>query len=157
MASEGEKSERTAVSQTMTSLSFYIWLTVLLADLATFALGILGHIVILFAAPWLPLRTEVTIQAAIPVLLTAVKLVTIPLLLLLTPFARHHDTFKFWSNWAKAKFHRLGDPITIPWRLLKAAYWRALRQPETSTQMTNQPVQAPIGKTQPRQGEAPRP
>ncbi len=148
---------RMTVSQIMTSLSFYIWLTLLLASIATFALGLLGHIVTLLAAPWLPFRIEAAIQAAIPVLLTAVKLVTVPLLLLLSPFARHHNTFKFWSNWSKAKFHQLGDLITMPWRLLKAACCWALRWPETSTQMTNRPVQVPAGKTQPKPAKAPGP
>jgi hypothetical protein len=100
----------------------------LLASLATFALGILGHIVTLLAAPWLSLLTQATIHATIPVFLTAVKFVTVQLLLLLTPFARHHKTFKSWTNWSKAKSQRLWEIVKTPWRLVKAVYsWVARR------------------------------
>ena len=83
MPRESEKSETTGVAVIGTQIAFYIWLTLLLASLATFALGILGHIVALLAAPWLSLLTEATIHATIPIFLTAVKFVTVPLLLLL--------------------------------------------------------------------------
>ena len=95
-------------------LVFYAWLTLLLMSLATFALGILGHIVTLLAAPWLSLKTQAIIHASIPVLLTAVKFVTVPLLLLLTPFASRHPMFRAWTNWSKSKFQQLEGIIKIP-------------------------------------------
>jgi hypothetical protein len=49
--------------------------------LGTFAAGLLGHIAIFAAGPWLSLKTQAAIHAAIPVILTAVKFVTLPLLL----------------------------------------------------------------------------
>jgi hypothetical protein len=129
MPRESEKSETTGVAVIGTQIAFYIWLTLLLASLATFALGILGHIVALLAAPWLSLLTEATIHATIPIFLTAVKFVTVPLLLILTPIARHHKTFKSWTNWSKAKLRRLGEIVKIPWRLVKAVYSWAARRP----------------------------
>lgn len=101
-------------SSLRTKLAFYAWLTLLLISLATFALGISGHIVTILAAPWLSLKTQAMIHASIPVLLTAVKFVTVPLLLLLTPFARHYPTFSSWTNWSKSKFQRLEGTIKIP-------------------------------------------
>jgi len=129
MPRESEQGETTGVAVIVTQIAFYTWLTLLLASLATFALGILGHIVTLLAAPWLSLLTQATIHATIPVLLTAVKFVTVPLLLLLTPFSRHHKTFKSWTNWSKAKFHRLGEIVKTPWRLVKAVCSWATRRP----------------------------
>jgi hypothetical protein len=66
-------------------LAFYSWLGLLLITLGTFTAGFLGHFVTLIAAPWLSLGTQAAIHAAIPVLLTAVKFVTVPLLLVLVP------------------------------------------------------------------------
>jgi hypothetical protein len=88
-------------------IAFYSWLALLLLTLGTFAAGLLGHIVIFAAGPWLSLKTQAAIHAAIPVILTAVKFVTLPLLLLLTPFARRHPTFKSWESWSKANLLRL--------------------------------------------------
>jgi hypothetical protein len=102
------------VSSVRTKLAFYAWLALLLISLATFALGISGHIVTVLAAPWLSLKTQAKIHASIPVLLTAVKFVTVPLLLLLTPFARHHPTFRAWTRWSKSKFRQLEGIIKIP-------------------------------------------
>ena len=108
----------------MTKLAFYTWLTLLLISLGTFALGLLGHILALLAAPWLSLRTEATIHATIPVLLTAVKFVTVPLLLLLTPFAHRHPTFRSWESWGKANVRRLEGIVKIPWHFAKSIYLR---------------------------------
>ena len=88
-------------------LAFYSWLGLLLITLGTFTAGLLGHFVTLIAAPWLSLGTQAAIHAAIPVLLTAVKFVTVPLLLVLVPFARRHPTFRSWTNWSKARFRQL--------------------------------------------------
>jgi hypothetical protein len=107
-------------SSVRTKLAFYAWLALLLISLATFALGISGHIVTLLAAPWLSLKTQAKIHASIPVLLTAVKFVTVPLLLLLTPFARHNPTFRSWANWSKSKFQQLEGIIKIPAQALFA-------------------------------------
>ncbi|MGA7327576.1 MAG: hypothetical protein WBX25_24560 [Rhodomicrobium sp.] len=96
----------------------------MLISLGTFALGLSGHILALLAAPWLSLKTEAAIHATIPVLLTAVKFVTVPLLLLLTPFARHHPTFKSWTNWSKAKLKQLEGVLKLPWYLAKAIFVR---------------------------------
>jgi hypothetical protein len=103
-----------------TRIAFYAWLTLLLISLGTFALGLTGHILALLAAPWLSLKTEATIHATIPVLLTAVKFVTVPLLLLLTPFAHRHPTFKSWESWGKANIRRLEGIVKIPWHFAKA-------------------------------------
>jgi hypothetical protein len=122
--SENRKKNDALAPSLRTRVAFYIWLALLLISLATFALGISGHIVTLLAAPWLTLRTQATIHATIPVLLTAVKFVTVPLLLLLTPFARHHRTFKSWTRWSKSKFQQLEGAFKIPWRLVKAIFLR---------------------------------
>jgi hypothetical protein len=94
-----------------TRIAFYSWLTLLLASLATFAIGISGHIVAFLGAPWLPLKTQLYIHSGIPVFLTAVKFVTVPLLVALTPFASHHPTFESWTDWAKKKVHQLDGPV----------------------------------------------
>jgi hypothetical protein len=122
MQSENRKKRDTLASSLRTRLAFYIWLTLLLISLATFALGISGHIVTLLAAPWLTLKTQAAIHASIPVFLTAVKFVTVPLLLLLTPFARHHRTFRSWTNWSKAKFQQLEEAMKIPLHAAKAGF-----------------------------------
>jgi hypothetical protein len=96
-------------------LAFYAWLALLLITLGTFAAGLFGHFVTLIAAPWLSLRTQAAIHATIPVLLTAVKFVTVPLFLLLTPFARRHPTFRSWTIWSNTKFRRLERILRIPW------------------------------------------
>lgn len=106
-------------------VAFYLWLALLLISLATFAVGLLGHVITLLAAPWLKFKTQAAIHATIPVLLTAVKFVTVPLLLLLTPFARHHPTFQSWTDWSKVKFHQLEHVLNIPWRAIKALFLRA--------------------------------
>jgi hypothetical protein len=82
--------------------------------------------VTLIAAPWLSLGTQAAIHAAIPVLLTAVKFVTVPLLLVLVPFARRHPTFRSWTNWSKARFGQLEQILRIPWSLAKARFLRAI-------------------------------
>jgi hypothetical protein len=105
-------------------LAFYAWLTLLLISLATFALGISGHIVTILAAPWISLKVQALIHTSIPVLLTAVKFVTVPLLLLLTPFAHHHPTFHSWTDWSKAKFHQLESIVRIPTRWIKSLWLR---------------------------------
>jgi hypothetical protein len=94
-----------------TRIAFYAWLTLLLASLATFAIGISGHIVAILAVPWLSLKTQAFIHTGIPVFLTAVKFVTVPLLVALTPFARHHSTFESWVDWSKKRFHQLEGPV----------------------------------------------
>ena len=112
-------------SSLKTKLAFYSWLALLLITLGTFMAGLLGHFVTLIAAPWLSLGTQAVIHGTIPVLLTAVKFVTVPLLLLLVPFARHHPTFRSWTNWSKAKFRQLEHILRIPWSLAKALFLRA--------------------------------
>ena len=112
-------------SSLKTRLAFHIWRALLLVSLGTFALGLLVHIVTLLAAPWLTLRTEASIQAAIPVVLTVVKFVTVPLLLLLTPFARRHPTFASWESWSKANLHKLERIVKIPWNTAKSLFFRA--------------------------------
>jgi hypothetical protein len=124
LRSENRKKRDALASSLRTRLAFYTWLTLLLISLATFALGISGHIVTLLAAPWLPLKTQAAIHAGIPVFLTAVKFVTVPLLLLLTPFARHHRTFIGWTKWSKAKFLQLEEAAKIPWHAAKAGFLR---------------------------------
>ena len=104
-------------SSLKTRLAFHLWLALLLISLGTFALGISGHIVTLIAAPWLSLRTQATIHATIPLILTTVKFVTVPLLLLLTPFSRLHATFKSWTRWSKANLRKLEGVAKIPWNL----------------------------------------
>src|SRR5262245_4055334 len=115
LSSEDRKKKDALASSVRTKLAFSLWLTLLLISLATFALGISGHIVTLLAAPWLTLKTHAAIHASIPVFLTAVKFVTVPLLLVLTPFARHHRTFQSWTRWSKVKFQQLEDALKIPW------------------------------------------
>ena len=112
-------------SSLKTKLAFYSWLALLLITLGTFAAGLFGHFVTLIAAPWLSLRTQAAIHATIPVLLTAVKFVTVPLFLLLTPLARRHPTFRSWTGWSKAKFRQLERILRIPWSLAKALFLRA--------------------------------
>jgi hypothetical protein len=102
-----------------TKLAFYAWLSLLLTSLGTFAVGISGHIVALLAAPWLSFTTQAMIHASIPVFLTAVKVVTVPLLLVLTPFASHHPTFISWSHWSKTKFTQLEGVVKGPWLFVK--------------------------------------
>ena len=97
-----------------TRLAFYSWLALLWIILGTFAAGLLGHIVTLIAGPWLSLRTQAAIHATIPALLTAVKFVTVPLLLLLIPFARPHPTFKSWRRWSEGKFLQLEGVVNVP-------------------------------------------
>jgi hypothetical protein len=122
MPSESRKKKDALASSLRTRLAFYIWLTLLLISLATFALGISGHIVTLLAAPWLTLKKQAAIHASIPVVLTAVKFVTVPLLLVLTPFARHHRTFRSWTRWSKVKFRQLEEAAKIPWHAAKAGF-----------------------------------
>lgn len=124
MATGHKESDAAHQASLKTRLTFYLWLTLLLVSLGTFALGVSGHIVTLLAAPWLTLKTQAEIHASIPVLLTAVKFVTVPLLVVLTPFARHHRTFKSWTEWSKVKFQQLEDTLKIPWHLAKAGYRR---------------------------------
>jgi hypothetical protein len=99
-------------SSLKTRIAFYLWLALLLISLATFAVGISGHIVTLLGAPWIALKTQVLIHSSIPFILTAVKFVTVPLLLALTPFARHHHTFESWTDWSSKQFHRLDKPFS---------------------------------------------
>ena len=108
-----------------TKLAFYLWLGLLLITLGTFAAGLFGHFVAVIAAPWLSLGTQAIIHTAIPVLLTAVKFVTVPLLLLLVPFAHRHPTFRSWTDWSKAKFNQLEQNLQIPWSFAKALFMRA--------------------------------
>ena len=112
-------------SSLKTKLAFYLWLALLLITLGTFAAGLFGHFVTLIAAPWLSLRTQAAIHATIPVLLTAVKFVTVPLFLLLTPLASRHPTFRSWTGWSKAKFRQLERILRVPWSLAKALFLRA--------------------------------
>ena len=105
-----------------TKLAFYSWLALLLITLGTFAAGLVGHFVTLIAAPWLSLRTQAAIHAIIPVLLTAVKLATVPLLLVLVPFARRHPTFRSWTNWSKSKFRQLEQFFGFHGLLLRRAF-----------------------------------
>ena len=94
-----------------TKLAFYAWLSLLLITLATFAIGLSGHVVAMLAGPWLSLKTEAAIHTGIPVFLTAVKFVTVPLSLYLTPFASHHPTFENWTDWSKKRFHELATAV----------------------------------------------
>lgn len=107
-----------------TLVAFHSWRALLLISLGTFAVGISGHVVAFLAAPWLPLKTQAFIHGGIPVLLTVVKFVTVPLLLVLTPFARHHPTFEAWENWGKEQFHRLEKAAAIPWNIIKGTFKR---------------------------------
>lgn len=119
-------------SSLRTKSAFYAWLALLLISLGTFALGISGHVVTLLAAPWLSLKTQAIIHASIPVLLTAVKFVTVPLALLLTPFASRHPTFRSWTNWSKSKFQRLEGIFRVPAQAILAgakSLWTRLKPP----------------------------
>ena len=119
------KSEAMRDSSLKTKLAFYSWLALLLITLGTFAAGLFGHFVTLIAAPWLSLRTQAAIHATIPILLTAVKFVTVPLFLLLTPLASRHPTFRSWTGWSKAKFRQLERILRVPLSLAKALFLRA--------------------------------
>jgi hypothetical protein len=110
-----------------TMVAFHSWRALLVISLGTFALGISGHIVAILAAPWLPLKTQVFIHGGIPAFLTVVKFITVPLLLVLTPFARHHPTFEAWEEWGKKQFHRLEKAAAIPLRMLKASFFRLVQ------------------------------
>ena len=102
--------------------------------LGTFALGILGHIVTLLAAPWLAFKTQAIIHASIPVLLTAVKFVTVPLALLLTPFASRHPTFRAWTDWSKSRLQQLEGIIKIPAQAVlewARSLWARVRPPRS--------------------------
>jgi cytochrome bd-type quinol oxidase subunit 2 len=101
-----------------------LWLGLLLVSLATFAVGISGHIVALLGAPWLTLKTQAAIHTGIPVLLTAVKFVTVPVLLVLTPFARHHPTFEGWTDWSADRLRELESVAKWPFVLLKKQFCR---------------------------------
>jgi hypothetical protein len=108
-----------------TRLAFHAWRTLLLISLGTFAAGLLGHILTILAAPWLKLSTQAAIHASIPVLLTAVKFVTVPLLLLLTPFAHRHPTFQSWEQWGKDHMKNIEHAASIPWNMVKSVFRRA--------------------------------
>ena len=145
---ENANPEGTRVSL-KTELAFYLWLVLLLGSLATFALGLLGHIVTLLAAPWLSLRTEATIHATIPILLTAVKIVTVPLLIFLTPFARHHKTFKSWTNWIKDKYHQALELMETPRRLVQPIYsWFVRRRGSTAGRPLEEGEEVALVKTE---------
>jgi hypothetical protein len=107
-----------------TKIAFYAWLALLLISLATFAAGLSGHVATLLAGPWLSLKTQAAIHAGISVFLTAVKFVTVPLLLVLTPFARHHPTFEEWTDWGKARFRKLEAIAKAPFALARAQFRR---------------------------------
>ena len=111
-------------SSLKTRIAFYLWLTLLLVSLGTFAVGISGHVVALLGAPWLSLKTQAIIHSGIPVFLTVVKFVTVPLLVALTPFARHHHTFESWTDWGKAHFHKLESLAKGPFNFVKKQFWR---------------------------------
>jgi hypothetical protein len=109
-------------SSLKTRIAFYLWLTLLLISLATFAIGISGHIITLLGAPWITLKTQALIHSGIPVFLTAVKFVTVPLLVALTPFARHHHTFESWTHWSAEKFRQLENLVKGPFLFVKAKF-----------------------------------
>jgi hypothetical protein len=46
----------------------------------------------------------------------------VPILLVLTPFARHHRTFRSWTKWSKLKFEQLEEAAKIPWHAVKAGF-----------------------------------
>jgi hypothetical protein len=122
MASEIHRSDATCNSSLKTRLAFHLWRALLLVSFATFALGLSGHITALIAAPWLSLRTQVAIHATIPVILTSVKFVTVPLLVLLTPFAHRHADFKAWERWSKTSFNRLERELKFSCCPVKALF-----------------------------------
>lgn len=105
-----------------TRLAFQTWRALLVISLATFALGLSGHVVTILAAPWLPLKTQAAIHATIPVLLTAVKFITVPLLVLLTPFAHRHPTFQAWEHWGKIYMKKIEAAAAVPWNVAKALF-----------------------------------
>jgi hypothetical protein len=125
MAPEERKKRDALASSLRTRVAFYIWLALLLISLATFALGISGHIVTLLAAPWLKLKTQAAIHTSIPIVLSAVKIVTVPLLVVLTPFARHHRTFRSWTTWSTEKFRQLEEAAKIPLHAVKTGFLHA--------------------------------
>jgi hypothetical protein len=106
-----------------TKVAFYTWLALLLISLSTFAVGFSGHVVTLLAAPWLCLKTQAVIHTAISAVMTAVKFVTVPLLLMLTPFARHHPTFEGWTDWGKARFRELEAIAKAPFALARLQFY----------------------------------
>jgi hypothetical protein len=108
----------------MTKLAFYAWLWLLLISLATFALGLSGHVFALLAWPWLSLKAQAVIHTGIPVFLTAVKAVTVPVLLVLTPLARHHPTFEDWTKWSKKRFGEIEGAAKLPLRFIKSLFSR---------------------------------
>ena len=111
-------------SSLKTKVAFYAWLALLLISLATFAAGFSGHAVTLLAGPWLSLKTQAAIHAGISLTMTAVKFLTVPLLLILTPFARHHPTFEGWTDWSKAGFRKLEAIAKAPFALARAQFCR---------------------------------
>lgn len=122
-----------------TRIAFYTWLTLLLVSLATFAIGLSGHVVALIAGPWISLKTQAIIHTGIPVFLTAVKFVTVPILVILTPFARHHPTFEGWTDWAAHKFHALERLAKLPFNFVKAQFCRvkSMRTRDVSKEETS--------------------
>ncbi len=107
-----------------TKLAFYAWLSLLLITLATFAIGLSGHVAAILASPWLSLKAEAAIHTGIPVFLTAVKFVTVPVLVVLTPWASHHPTFENWRDWSKKRFHELELPFVVIARKIKSMFSR---------------------------------
>jgi hypothetical protein len=107
-----------------TNIAFYAWLALLLISLATFAAGLSGHVVTLLAGPWLSLKSQAAIHTGISVVMTAVKFVTVPLALVLTPFARHHPTFEEWTDWSKARLRELEAIAKAPFALALAQFRR---------------------------------
>jgi hypothetical protein len=105
-----------------TKIAFYAWLWLLLASLATFAVGLSGHVVALLAWPWLSLKAQAEIHTGIPVFLTAVKFVTVPVLVVLTPFARHHPTFENWTEWSKKRFQGIESLGKLPYTFIKGLF-----------------------------------
>jgi hypothetical protein len=121
-----ENSEIMSDQSIKTKIAFYAWLSLLLITLATFAVGLSGHVVALIASPWLSFQVEAAIHTGIPVFLTAVKFVTVPVLLLLTPWASHHPTFEHWKEWSAEKFHGLEKlakmPFVFVWNRIKSLF-----------------------------------
>ncbi len=111
-------------SPLITRIAFSLWLALLLISLATFAVGLLGHALTLLGAPWISLKTQAFVHAGIPVFLTMVKFVTVPLLLVLTPFASRHHTFESWTEWSKDHFHKLEKLATGPFNFVKRLFSR---------------------------------
>ena len=108
-----------------TRIAFYAWLWVLLITLGTFALGLSGHVVALLAWPWLSLKSQAEIHTGIPVFLTAVKFVTVPVLVVLTPFARHHPTFEGWTDWSRDRFQNLETAAKWPYTFVKKRFMQS--------------------------------